>query len=252
MKALILLGCTSAVALVSLASDTPAPSGPTTGTGTVTGMISWDGERPEPLEALDIASDKSKGCCPEGEEMDKVDRTLRISEKGGIADVVLFFEPKGGKVEREIPKEPFRMDQKRCRFEPHVLVVPTGATVAYHNSDEVPHNVHTISRKNPYFNLTIAAQGKEVREIKLEEMIKVTCDIHPWMGAHIVATDDYFAKTELDGSLNVALPPGEYEVSYWHEKLGKGSFDDITVAEGGTVKIEEKLEESKGGGRRRR
>lgn len=252
MKALLLFGCASAAALVSLALDTPAPSGPGPATGTVTGMISWDGERPEPLKALDIGAEAAKGCCPAGEEMNTVDRTLRIGEKSGIADVVLFFEPKSGEVERKIPEEPFRMDQQSCRFEPHVLVVPTGATVAYHNSDQVAHNVHTISKKNPAFNLNVAADGKEERVVKMEENIKVTCDIHPWMGSWVVVTDDFFGKTEPDGSLNVTLPPGEYEVSYWHEKLGKGSFEDITVAEGATVEIEEKLEESKGGGRRRR
>jgi len=53
-------------------------------------------------------------------------------------------------------------------------------------------------------------------------MIPVKCNVHAWMRAYIgVVAHPYFAVTKLDGTFELAnVPPGDYTVAVWHEKLG--------------------------------
>ncbi len=53
-------------------------------------------------------------------------------------------------------------------------------------------------------------------------MIRVKCNIHNWMHAWIGVVDNpYFAVTGGDGSFELKnVPPGEYTIEAWQEKLG--------------------------------
>jgi hypothetical protein len=53
-------------------------------------------------------------------------------------------------------------------------------------------------------------------------MIRVKCNIHPWMHAFIgVVGNPYFAVSGEDGSFELKnLPPGDYTLEAWHETLG--------------------------------
>src|SRR6266550_4412436 len=52
-----------------------------------------------------------------------------------------------------------------------------------------------------------------------------TCDVHGWMSGYWVATDTpYVAVTDVSGTFKIAdLPPGDYDVELWQEKLGKAT-----------------------------
>lgn len=51
------------------------------------------------------------------------------------------------------------------------------------------------------------------------DSIRVTCDIHSQMIAHLlVLPNPFFTKIEEDGTYSIAgVPPGQYEVVVWHE-----------------------------------
>lgn len=221
--------------------------------GSISGKVVWEGERPAPKPDLDIKTEATAGC-HDADKMDKTDETLLISEQGGVANVVMTIEVAGA--EKKVPEKPVVFDQDGCRFHPHVAVVPVGATLEFANSDQTNHNIHTYAKKNEAINKNVAAAGKLPYALTKAEVIDVKCDIHPWMKGYIVVTDaSHYAVSGPDGSFEITgLPAGEYEVSWWHEELGKGKTAKVTVEAGKAATLEHKVSADKkagGGGRRR-
>ena len=54
-------------------------------------------------------------------------------------------------------------------------------------------------------------------------MIPIKCNVHSWMHAYIGVVDNpYFAVTGPDGTFEWKnVPPGDYTIGVWHEKLGE-------------------------------
>ncbi|MEX1025145.1 MAG: carboxypeptidase regulatory-like domain-containing protein [Planctomycetota bacterium] len=236
----------------ALTQDAAAEATAEVTAGTVTGSIVFDGERPDPKPPLNVGAKESEGCMG---EVPLEDRSLLISEKGGIANVVVSLEAKGYEV--KIPEEPIVIDQIACRFEPHVQVVPAGATLKFTNSDGTNHNIHTYAKKNQNKNSNVS--GGQALETKVEhaEEFETKCDIHSWMNAWVVVSSDtHYTVTDAEGQFTLAdVPDGAYKLSLWHETLGKGKTAEVEVKKGAVAKITHKWsakDDKKGGGRRRR
>lgn len=197
--------------------------------GAVRGVVRFTGD-PPPLEKIDVAQDKET-CGTH----DIFAEDLLVSKEGGLRNVVLTIEGVTGGKKLEIPANPISFDQERCVFTEHVAVVPAGAKVEFRNSDPLVHNVHLFSRKNTPFNRDIQPGKTYVYAVERSERIRVTCDRHPWMKAHVVAVDTpYWAKSAEDGSFEIGdLPPGKYKLTTWHETLGKGPTLDVEVPASG-------------------
>jgi len=217
------------------------------------GRVLFKGELPE-VKDLTVPEAAATGCCPPGEEVNRTDRSLQISEDRGIAHCVVTVAVEG--VEVEIPEEAVELDQKGCRFEPHVLVVPKGAKVAFLNSDETSHNVHIKCILNEKLNQTVLGGKKVEATFEEAENIKVDCDMHSWMSAWVVVTEaSHWAVTDADGHFALEdLPPGTHEATVWHEKLGKETVEIVVGDDGEAKAVEVELEKkkSKSGRRRRR
>lgn len=252
MKKFSILTLASIGACAALASAFVAPAEG----GTFTGTVKFEGDKPE-MKPLAIDAEKAKGCVKEGEKLDTADPSLVIDDKGGIANVVVTVDVVGadGKPAAVKPAEKtVVLDQKSCHFTSHVAVVPVGSTVDFANSDTIGHNVHVFANKNDGFNELIAAGSKKTSKLDKEERIEIKCDIHTWMNSWlVVANTNYYAVTGPDGSFKVeGLPAGEYNVTYWHEKLGKQTGKIKVGADGKTEPVEIKMGmEKKGGGRKR-
>jgi len=118
-----------------------------------------------------------------------------------------------------------------------VLAFPAGSTVDILNSDGILHNIHSYSTKNPAFNMAQPKFKKVIqRKIDQPEVFKVSCDAHGWMHAWWFATDTpYFAVTDDNGNYSIAgVPPGNYEVEVWQEKLGTAD-QKVDVKDGATA-----------------
>ncbi|MBM3989591.1 MAG: hypothetical protein FJ298_01140 [Planctomycetes bacterium] len=243
----------SIVAGAALATAFTLPAEPVRGTltGSVllaeTGKVLFDGEKPE-VKPLAIDAAKSEGCGT----VDTQDQSLMIGANGGIANVVVTVEIAGATV--KAPEKPIVLDQKTCRFDPHVVIVPVGTTVEYKNSDAISHNVHTYPSKNEGLNKMVGAGAMEIQKLEKEDRIEIKCDIHPWMNSWlIVANTNHYAVSGADGTFTIeGLPAGEHKAKFWHEKLGKAEATIKVDADGKVAPVEVKMSaEKKGSGRRR-
>ncbi len=212
----------------------PAPE------GKLHGKVRFDGERPE-KKPLTVEPAAAKGCCPDGEHVNAEDPTLLIAEDGGLANVVVTVDVPGAVL--KVPEKPFEIDQKKCVFSPHVMVVPAGSTVVFMNSDSVTHNVHTYSAKNEPINKTTAPGGKEELLLAKGDRVQVRCDYHPWMSGWIYVSDSpYSAVTKADGTFEIAgLAPGTYSATFWQETLGKVKQEVTIKADGTSEPVELKM-----------
>jgi hypothetical protein len=195
--------------------------------GTISGTVKYDGTAPPPRK---VEVTKDKDVCalhPHFEE------DLTVGSGGGIANAVVIV--KGAKGDMKLGEVKF--EQKGCDYLPHVLAFPAGSTVDIINSDGILHNIHTYSTKNPPFNMAQPKFKKVIqRKIDQPEVIKITCDAHGWMHAWWVATDTpYFAVTDDKGNYSIpGVPPGNYEVEVWQEKLGTAD-QKVDVKDGATA-----------------
>jgi len=134
------------------------------------------------------------------------------------------------------------LDQVKCHFVPHVVIVPVGATLEIKNSDPITHNIHTFSIDNDPIN---KAQPKTLPVIPAKftapETIKAQCDIHKWMNTWIVTADHpYYALTDDKGQFKLTeVPPGTYQLEIWHETLGKITKEVTVKANADTTVLAE-------------
>ncbi|MEI6083762.1 MAG: carboxypeptidase regulatory-like domain-containing protein [Verrucomicrobiota bacterium] len=114
------------------------------------------------------------------------------------------------------------IDQKDKTYVPHVVAIPAGTAVEFHNSDPELHNLHGDCVENPEFNLAQPPEGKPVKRLFAKpEVVKLICNVHPDMLAWIiVCADPHFAMPTTTGAYEITgVPPGNYTVTLWHEKF---------------------------------
>jgi len=125
------------------------------------------------------------------------------------------------------PAEPVILNQDGCRYSPHVFGMMVNQKLRIVNSDSTLHNVHGQSDQNPSFNIGQPLKGMMTERsfAAPEIMIRFKCDVHKWMSAYAgVLSHPYFGVTGSDGAFDFEnLPPGEYVIEAWHEKLGSAS-----------------------------
>lgn len=195
------------------------------------GTIRFEGPRPKRAPVhMDESSRKLHQSQPR-------DESVLIGKFGGLANVFVYIKnPPAG--EYKLPTKPAILDQKGSIFIPRVQAVRVGQQLMMKNGDPFIHNVRSLSRKNRQFNIA-QPQGSPDREKTFDQAegpITLKCDFHRWMEAHLWVMDHpFYAVTNAEGEFEILdLPPGDYEISAWHEKLGEQS-QEITVRKGGSV-----------------
>ena len=213
------------------ASASAYDGAPVTGGGSIAGEVKLQGTAPAP-KALEVTKDKE--VCGQHEIKSE---DLLVGSGGGIENAVVSIT----NISKGKPMAPgdATLDQKGCQYVPHVLLFPAGTTVKIINSDGILHNIHSFSTKNPPFNQA-QPKFKKTIEQKFEqpEVIKVSCDVHGWMGGYFIVEDNpYYAKTDANGAYKLTdVPPGDYEVKVWHEKLGEKT-QQVHLAATGTAEV---------------
>jgi plastocyanin len=213
----------------------PAPAVDPATAGSITGVVDFKGKAPARV-AIDMSADPA---CSLSTEPNLTEQY--IVNDHHLANVFIYI--KSGAPDSSAPADapPVVLDQKGCRYIPHVIAVQQGGAVEFRNSDPTMHNVHTMPTQvgNQSVDLSEPPNGQpQTRPFKsAETMLPVRCNNHPWMEAFInVAPNRYFAVTGADGSFTIPdLPPGTYTLAAIHEKLGEQDLQ-ITVPAKSTAK----------------
>lgn len=112
--------------------------------------------------------------------------------------------------------------QRNETFTPRVVAVTVGSEVDFPNDDPIYHNVFSLSRVRT-FNLGRYPRG-DTRRVRFDRpgIVKVFCEIHSHMSATVMVFDHpWFAMPDEAGRFTLgAVPPGDHEVTAWHERLG--------------------------------
>ena len=196
----------------------------------ITVKASFEGQAPV-MEKIKLDADaKCKMMHPEGLASDAV----VVNSNNTLKNVFVYVKDGFGDKKFETPKEPVVFDQVGCHYTPKVFGVLVNQTVEIRNSDDTLHNVHALSVNNKEFNLGMPIKGMKLKKTfaKPEVMVKIKCEVHPWMLAYAgVVENPYYGTTAEEGVVVLKdVPAGEYTIEAWHEKYGIQS-KKITVAD---------------------
>jgi len=151
----------------------------------------------------------SPGSLGEGPPADAVDRRR----------AVVYFEsaPKGAFEDREPDRA--KLDQRNETFVPHVLAITVGTVVDFPNSDEIYHNVFSLSKARRFDLGRYAVGRSKAVRFNRPGIVRVFCDIHSHMNAFILVFNHrFFDVTDAEGRFRIDdVPPGSYTLLAWLE-----------------------------------
>lgn len=241
--------CTGLVGLSFVAAPAPAGgkeykvvevAGGVTVRGVVTLALSAEEKDKFALPKVMHGKDNDKGC---GEKEQDSERLVFDKDSLGVGNAVVYLKDvASGKEWPEAMKSDDRtaaIDQKGCKYVPHVLLARTSTQMVVLNSDAADHNIHGFktpagqnSLKETKFN--ISSEPGSTKDSNADAFLEdaglylVKCDIHPWMSAYVVIADHpYFAVTsdKAAGDLKPGafkldqVPPGSYTLVVWKEGM---------------------------------
>jgi uncharacterized protein (DUF2141 family) len=196
----------------------------------VSGVVAFEGTPPAnaPIKM------NADPVCTKENPTPQTQETFMVKD-GKLGNVFVYVQDGLGGRTFPAPTDPVVLDQKACRYHPHVFGIMVGQPMRILNSDPTLHNIHAIPGTNQEFNTAQPIQGMKTDHIFTAKEEKVVipfkCDVHGWMNAYAGVLDHpYFAVTDEDGKFSIKnLPPGTYKLTAWHEKAGTKSMD-VTVA----------------------
>jgi plastocyanin len=173
--------------------------------------------------------DSDPKCIPEPGAASEV---LVVGPGKGVKNVFVYVKDGLGARTYAVPATPVMLEQRGCRYVPHVFGVQAGQTIQVANNDTTLHNVHALPKNNREFNFGQPANVPAVPRVfdKPEIGLPFRCDVHGWMSAYVnVVAHPFFAVTSDTGNFEIkGLPPGAYTIELWHERLGTQS-QPVTV-----------------------
>ena len=97
------------------------------------------------MKPLDMTADPG---CPTGPQPAEV----VVANGGKLANVFVYVKEGLPQGNFAVPSEPVVLDQKGCRYNPHMLGIMAGQPLKITNTDTADHNIHDMPSNNPAFN----------------------------------------------------------------------------------------------------
>jgi len=233
--AIFMMGGTPAFSANGASGTANAPA-PASSGASVVGKVKFTGQLPQPAH-VSMNSDPSCAKIHPGPAMSQAFMTGSDNSLGNV--IVFISDGLAGRT-FDVPAEAVTFEQKGCEYAPHVVALRANQKLKMVNSDNTTHNIHPLPTNNREWNKAEPAGSTMEESFPREEIaIPVKCNVHPWMKSYVaVFKHPYFAVTGKDGSFQLPnLPPGDYTIEAWHEKLGTMT-QKITVTDGQTKNLD--------------
>ena len=209
------------------------PNGAHERLGALEGFVRLTDQRvPQPVL---VENSTDPDLCGEAQTLEDM---LVSARNRGIRNVIVSL---AGVAQHKVPEfvaEPLVLDNRECRFVPHVAVTTIGSTLTMSNSDHLLHNTHLYGDAKGNYALADNA-ATVVKTVRKEGMIIVRCDVHGWMSAYIrVDSHPFHSVTDEHGHFRIpGIPSGNYTLALWHERLGHQAIN-IRIEEEATKYID--------------
>lgn len=226
-----LLACGTPAALHAQAGS---GNDPAAGSGQISGMISFQGEKPK-LTPIHMGKDS---VCTSLHTGAVLPEDGQVNSDGTLPNAFVYLKSSTGKLSATPPRNPVVLTQKGCEYQPHVIGVMVGQPFEVINLDPTTHNIHVLPKGNREWNVSQQPGSPSiVRKFQhAEAMIPVRCNVHPWMKAYIGVVDNpFYAVTGTDGKFILkGVPAGDYTLEVWTATFGTQERH-VTVQSGETV-----------------
>jgi len=209
------VACKRKPAEISSSSSTGKTSIPTEPTvaAEISGVVKFEGTTPRPVP-IDMSADPGCRGVNSSESLVVNDGKLQnvfVHVKGSFA-----FSP---------PSSPVVVEQRGCRYVPHIVAAAISQPIEFRNTDQTVHNIHGMPKANDAWNVSQMVQARPMTRSfsRAETMIRVKCNQHPWMNMYVNVSDSpFFAVTDAQGHFALSgIPPGTYDLVFVHETLGQ-------------------------------
>src|ERR1039458_1941537 len=219
-----------AIAISARYSGAGETKGATLGTS-ITGTVKLEG--PAPRRApINMAKEPT---CATMHKSPPLSEDVVVGPDGALQNVVVYISEGLPDTIWDPPADPVVLSQKGCSYSPHVVALQINQKLRIVNTDKTSHNIHPMPSSNREWNKSEPPGVPPFEEAfaRQEIAIPVKCNVHPWMRAYIaVLRHPYFSVTDESGSFVIQnLPPGNYTITAWHEKLGTAT-QKVTAAAG--------------------
>ena len=165
---------------------------------------------------------------------------MHMVEHGLVTDAVIYIERIPTAVESTLAAKappPPKLAQKDQMFSPRVVAIAVGSSVDFPNMDPIYHNVFSASPIRR-FDLGKYPKGNSRRvDFRKTGLVNVYCDIHSNMEAFILVVPNHaFTRPSATGEFALPnLPPGNYQLHFWHPDLGEQKLPVEVPAAGDAV-----------------
>ena len=185
-----------------------------------------------------------RACRHEGQS-EMASEEFIVNANATLKNVFIYVSKGLGARQFPVPQDSIFLNQKGCRYAPHVFGMQAGQALVLLNSDTTFHNVYAAAKVNRPFNLGMTLTVRKLTRTftQPEVMIPFRCNVHPWMASYAgVLNHPFYSVTDEQGFFRLKkIPAGEYELTAWHERLGVLK-QSLIVREGESQELSFKFE----------
>jgi plastocyanin len=145
--------------------------------------------------------------------------TVKDGKGALVSDAVVYA--KSNNPVASLEKKQAVIDQRDKQFVPYVTAIQVGTSLIFPNSDNIRHDVYSLSPAKEFELPLYAGIPAEPVTFDKEGFVTLGCTIHDWMVAYVaVLPTPYFQVTGKDGRAMLKdLPAGQYSVEVWQPSL---------------------------------